>query len=97
MKPSKLITIAELIEEIWRRDKVRVIIHRPLIREVRNYRYSRALHGDHTIAHLRTRVAARLSKSFKVIPDFSIVLGNGKLNPRADMHMSTARKTYKQC
>jgi hypothetical protein len=96
MKPSKKITIAELVEEIWVRDKVRVVIHKDPEFICRNYRFSRALHGNHTIAHLKDRVQRRLGKSFKIVPSFTIVLGNGSINPRSDMHLRTARKSYKR-
>lgn len=96
MKPAKNITVAQLAEEIWKRDKVRVVIHRDPEVVCRNYRYSRALHGNYTIAHLRVRVSSRLAKHFHVVPGFTIVLGDGSINPRSDMHMRTARKTYKQ-
>lgn len=96
MKPSKKITIAQLEEEIWKRDKVRVLIRTNPDYVCRSYRYSRALHGDHTINHLKLRIQRRLSKSFEIIPQFTIVLGGGAINPRSDMHMHTARKTYKQ-
>ncbi len=96
MHATKKITVAQLEEEILQRDKVRVIIRTNPEYVCRNYRFSRALHGDHTIAHLKLRIQKRLAKSFDIIPEFTIVLGCGAINPRSNMHMRTARKTYKQ-
>lgn len=94
MKVSKKITVAELTNEIWEREGVRVIIHTKGNYVCFNYRYSRALDQAHTIAHLRKRVQKRLEKMFTIMPEYTIVLGDGAINPRSDMRMARARKSY---
>jgi len=94
MKASKKITVAELTAEIWAREGVRVIIHTKGNYVCLNYRYSRALDQAHTIGHLRTRIQKRLDKHFAIAPEYTIVLGDGAINPRSDMRMSRARKSY---
>ena len=96
MKKLKKITVAELAEEIWNREGVRVVFHATPEMASGNYRFSRSLSKHHTIAHLHDRIERRLQVSFGLNwrHGYTVVLGNGMTNPRSDMHMRTARKTY---
>lgn len=96
MKKLKKITVAELTQEIWEREGVRVVFHAQPQVATGNYRFSRALDRKHTIAHLHSRIYRRLQISFGLRrrDGWTIVLGDGSINPRSDMHMRTARKSY---
>ena len=98
MKKLKRITVAEFAQEIWDREGVRVVFHTAADKPAGNYRYTRALNKTHTIAHLRDRIHSLLQISFGLSRrhGYTIILGDGSINPRSDMHLRTARKTYKK-
>lgn len=96
MKKLKKVTVAELQAQIWEREGVRVIFHEKPTTWASNYRYTRALNKTHTLSHLHDRISDGLQISFGLRREqgWTIVLGDGSINPRSDMHMKTARKSY---